>query len=420
MPDQHSYFPGLEEVDWSQYRHALGTADDVPEMLQALSIGVLTSVEVSAAHPASKDPTIRSFAQLMQTIWHQGFVYSATPKAIPFLLQLLEKGRHSSLIQLLDAVSESACDEVCCEPRVAVEIREELAKGLPVVVATLASGETEERAAAARILGTLQGLPPEVEIAISDQLAMETQSEVREALIETLSRLVVGSSTNKDAESLELFQRAFVAGQKLEETLAEIVRYWPTAARLQKADADKVAAIGMQLDNRRQLEFLSALLPGAADGKDAITIARQLLILVFQDARPKWTTRSIGFSYYNNGKPWSPNNYNYAFSGVTVEQALSLQRRLVKACTAEERREVMAELESMRVEPPAGAVKHYFCEYYPAKGSRPEWHLPLTAIQKQALASIAANDLCWGWDTNLWSLFGLPPNREELEILIQS
>ena len=168
------------------------------------------------------------------------------------------------------------------------------------------------------------------------------------------------------------------------------------------------------------MEFLSALLPGAADGKDAITIARQLLILVFQDARPKWTTRSIGISYYNNGKPWSPNNYNYAFSGVTVEQALSLQRRLVKACTAEERREVMAELESMRVEPPAGAVKHYFCEYYPAKGAKPEWHLPLTAMQKQALALIAANDLCWGWDTNLWSLFGLPPNREELMILIQS
>ena len=44
----------------------------------------------------------------------------------------------------------------------------------------------------------------------------------------------------------------------------------------------------------------------------------------------------------------------------------------------------MAELESMRAEPPAGAVKHYFCEYYPAKGAKPEWHLPLTAMQKQA------------------------------------
>ncbi len=420
MPEQYSNFPGLAEVDWSQYRHALGAADDVPEMLEALSSGDLTSIEVSAAHAGSEDLAIRAFAQLMRTIWHHGFVYSATPKVIPFLLQLLAKGRHSSLIQLLDAVSESACDEVCCEPRVAGEIRDELAKGLPIVFATLTSGETEERAAAARILGTLQGLPREAEIAVRDQLAKETEPTVREVLAETLSKLVVESSQNQEAESLELFQRAFLAGQKIDETLAEIVRYWPPAARLQKADADKVVAIGMQLNSARQLEFLTSLLPGSADGKDAITIARQLLILVFQDARPKWSTRSIGFCYYYNGKPWSPNNFNYAFSGVTVEQALSLQRRLVKARTTEERSEVMAELESMRAEPPVGAVKQYFCEYYPAKGAKPEWHLPLTSAQKRALSSIAASDLCWSWDTNLWSLFGLPPNREEIKLLIQS
>ncbi len=419
MPEQHSHFPGLAEVDWSQYRHSMGAADDVPEMLHALSIGDLKLVEVSAAHPGSEDPTIRAFGRLMETVWHQGFVYSATPKVIPFLLQLLERGRHSSLIQLLDAVAESACDEVCCEPRVAAEIREELAKGLPVVVASFTSEEVEERAAVARILGTLQGLP-EAEIAVRNQLAQETEPEVLEALAETISRLVIKSSSNDDAKSLESFQRAFAAGQKINETLAEIIRHWPTAARLQKADADKVVAIGMQLDSKRQLEFLSSLLPGSADGKDAITIARQMLILVFQDARPKWSTRSIGFSYYFNGKPWNPNSFKSAFSGVTMEQALSLQRRLVKACNSEERREVMAELESMRAEPPAGAVKQYFCEYYPAKGARPEWHLPLTAMQNQALAAIAANDMCWSWDTNLWRLFGLPPNREELQILIQS
>ncbi len=35
MPDQHLYFPGLAEVNWSQHRHALGTADDVAELPQA-------------------------------------------------------------------------------------------------------------------------------------------------------------------------------------------------------------------------------------------------------------------------------------------------------------------------------------------------------------------------------------------------
>ena len=68
---------GLDEVNWSDVRDAYGPAGDIPALLRAF---------------VSVDPGHREFALqlLMQTIWHQGNVYSASAAAVPFLYNLLE------------------------------------------------------------------------------------------------------------------------------------------------------------------------------------------------------------------------------------------------------------------------------------------------------------------------------------------
>ena len=67
---------GLDTIDWSSLTHAHGPATDVPELLRSL---------------LSEDPDVRlqAFAELHETIWHQGTVYPASAAAIPFLFELL-------------------------------------------------------------------------------------------------------------------------------------------------------------------------------------------------------------------------------------------------------------------------------------------------------------------------------------------
>ena len=63
---------GLDDVLWSTLEHAYGPADDVPEILRDVARGDTEAV-----------------GALYGNIWHQGTVYPATSKAVPFLVDLL-------------------------------------------------------------------------------------------------------------------------------------------------------------------------------------------------------------------------------------------------------------------------------------------------------------------------------------------
>ena len=69
-------FDGLDDVPWSELTHAYGDASDVPDQLRAL---------------ASHDSSARDAAleELFGNIHHQGTVFSATTRALPFLINLL-------------------------------------------------------------------------------------------------------------------------------------------------------------------------------------------------------------------------------------------------------------------------------------------------------------------------------------------
>ncbi len=67
----------LDTVDWANYKHAYGAADDVPDLLRGL---------VSSNEEERKE----SLYELYGNIWHQGTIYAATVQALPFLIEILE------------------------------------------------------------------------------------------------------------------------------------------------------------------------------------------------------------------------------------------------------------------------------------------------------------------------------------------
>ena len=67
--------PGLEEVAWEDLSHAYGPATEVPRDLRKLA-----SSDIRAGGEALQS--------LYMTILHQGSFYSATPAAVPFLVEI--------------------------------------------------------------------------------------------------------------------------------------------------------------------------------------------------------------------------------------------------------------------------------------------------------------------------------------------
>ena len=71
-----SMLDGLDAIDWEKLTHAYGSAADVPDMIRALR-SPNREVREAAEHAAYGN------------IFHQGTRYSATPHAIPFLIELI-------------------------------------------------------------------------------------------------------------------------------------------------------------------------------------------------------------------------------------------------------------------------------------------------------------------------------------------
>lgn len=72
-------FEGLDQVDWASLKHAYGPANDVPEMLRQLA----------STDPGKRDAALHA---AYGNIFHQGTRYEATPKAIPFLIEIAARG----------------------------------------------------------------------------------------------------------------------------------------------------------------------------------------------------------------------------------------------------------------------------------------------------------------------------------------
>ncbi|WP_031155652.1 hypothetical protein [Streptomyces xanthophaeus] len=124
---------GLDARPWSSLSHAYGSAEDVPDLLRALS-----GADVAAADEA--------LSELYGSVLHQGTVYAASAEAVPFLAGIAAAGhRTADVLALLGGMAESE-DEYGVAPGA---VRAAVADRLPLLLPLLASPEPEIRRTAA-------------------------------------------------------------------------------------------------------------------------------------------------------------------------------------------------------------------------------------------------------------------------------
>lgn len=134
----------LDAIDWKSLRHAYGEASDVPKLIRALV----------SDHPGKREGALDA---LFSTIWHQGTVYSASPAAVPFLVELLEADQQEDLPAILELLAHLATgtpdEDAEALPNAATAAREAVSKGISVYARRLGHPEPAVRVAAAYLLG---------------------------------------------------------------------------------------------------------------------------------------------------------------------------------------------------------------------------------------------------------------------------
>lgn len=124
---------GLGARPWSSLSHAYGSAEDIPDLLRAL-----TGADVDTADEA--------LSELYGSVLHQGTVYAASAETVPFLAEIAAAGhRTADVLALLGGMAESE-DEYGVAPGA---VRAAVADRLPLLLPLLASPEPEVRRTAA-------------------------------------------------------------------------------------------------------------------------------------------------------------------------------------------------------------------------------------------------------------------------------
>lgn len=187
----------LDQIDWSSLAHAYGSAEDVPDLLRNI---------------ASLDQDVHrsSWSSLYSSILFEGGVCEAATRAVPFLLELLEREsvpeRQKILIYLVDlanatcyleAFEEEDLDEefygekfkLNKEKDWAKETRLAVQKGMPVYRKLLTHPDEEIRSAAAYTLGNIRVQTEEVLEELRGLLDTEQDELVIASVLFSLSDL---------------------------------------------------------------------------------------------------------------------------------------------------------------------------------------------------------------------------------------
>jgi hypothetical protein len=329
---------GLDRVNWARLKHAYGPATDVPAMLREL---------------AGDGDASQAFDQLFTSLNHQGSVYSATSAAIPFLIQILEDRRRSELVHFLGSVAEAENSSIGLE----------LGKGVKALSRLMASEDPEERESAARALGAVVDHKGEAMEALRKAIKKERDKNPLAAMTESLATLDEKFAPSRGASARELFRAARAMARReradiSDKTLHQIAVNWRVALEEEASDAGEMIVLARGFPRAKQLQFYSALLGETTVPLEAVELARELLVVAFDDRRA-WGSR--GF------RPQS-----------------------------------------------------LYCEFMKVRGKAPAWGKPLNPDQKLAVVAISKCDTIWDIATNLWSLLNLPTNRESFADLLNA
>ena len=165
-------FTGMDDADWSAMRHAYSTAEDVPGWIRGL---------------VDPDPAAREIAldAMYGCVHPQGELYDSTIAAVPFLVEALVTpglpGR-GAIAELLASIGGAA--------RTA-RVGAEIAAAGPVLFALVADPDPAVRAAMPMLLTLYRADLSRVAAVLIGRLPVETDGEVRRALLSGLGRVAV-------------------------------------------------------------------------------------------------------------------------------------------------------------------------------------------------------------------------------------
>ncbi|MFF9689272.1 HEAT repeat domain-containing protein [Streptomyces sp. NPDC014623] len=186
-------FTGIDEVDWASMEHAYGPADDVPGLLYGLA----------SADPAERESALDG---MYGAVHHQGDVYACTLACIPFLFELaVDPGipDRGGIVELLTSIGgidldeddESELDELDEDEIEGVAnyamAATAVSAGSSVFFELVADEDPGVRLAAPLALATLHGRPDRVLALLRERLPVETDDEVRLALVEAAGRIAL-------------------------------------------------------------------------------------------------------------------------------------------------------------------------------------------------------------------------------------
>jgi hypothetical protein len=160
-----SVLAGLDAIQWNNFHHAYGAASDVPDQLRALL----------SKHREARG---KALYELFGNIWHQGTVYSATPVAVPFLIEIVTEttsADRADVLGLLGAIAESTDG-----PRTA---HDEVARHADALRNLLRDSAPEVRAAAAYVLGQLAEHAAAIAPAIRATIERESDALARAGML---------------------------------------------------------------------------------------------------------------------------------------------------------------------------------------------------------------------------------------------
>ncbi|WP_424918134.1 HEAT repeat domain-containing protein [Streptomyces sp. wa1064] len=195
------FHAALDAQPWASYTHAYGSAEDVPGCLRALA-----GDDDAAAEEAQ--------SELYGSILHQGSVYEASAKAVPFLARIAAAGiRTADALLLIGGIAEGGTDpdpgpnpgpdpagsgavresdEVACRRAVVAQ--------LPLLLASVEHQDRAVRQAAAWAAGWTGTAGAALAVpALRDRAAIETDPLVRAELLTSLVELDPESSASAAA-----------------------------------------------------------------------------------------------------------------------------------------------------------------------------------------------------------------------------
>ncbi|MGY3060181.1 hypothetical protein ACVWZD_004426 [Streptomyces sp. TE3672] len=171
--DLASFLADVDAQPWADLQHAYGSAADVPGHLRALA-------------GDSEEAASEAVSELYGSILHQGSVYGATARAVPYLARLAGAGyRTEDLVALLGGIAEGGADggdsdEAACRAAVVGE--------LALILTAVDAGDPGLRRAAAWA-AAMTGAAEQVLPVLHRRWKTETDPLVRAELLGAMAHL---------------------------------------------------------------------------------------------------------------------------------------------------------------------------------------------------------------------------------------